>query len=64
MTIRVRLTRKFAQRINGIDLSRVRTGEELDLPAREAQLLIAEGWAAPIDDDSAPSGDRRRPKRK
>jgi hypothetical protein len=49
MAIRVRLTRKFAQIINGIDLSRAKAGEELDLSARDAQVLIAEGWAALID---------------
>lgn len=49
MAVRVRLTRKFAQIINGIDLSRAKAGEELDLSARDAQLLIAEGWAALID---------------
>jgi hypothetical protein len=41
--------RKFAQVINGIDLSGAKAGEELDLSARDAQVLIAEGWAAPID---------------
>ena len=45
MAIRVRLTRKFAQILNGIDLSRVTAGETLELPAREAQLLVAEGRA-------------------
>ena len=49
MSIRVRLTRKFAQMINGIDLSRARAGEEIDLSPRDAELLIAEGWASLID---------------
>ena len=49
MSIRVRLTRKFAQIINGIDLSRARAGEEIDLSPREAELLVAEGWASLID---------------
>ena len=48
MAIKVRLTRKFAQFINGVDLSRARAGEEIELSARDAELLIAEGWAAPI----------------
>lgn len=49
MSIRVRLTRKFAQIINGIDLSRAREGEEMELSPREAELLVAEGWASLID---------------
>ena len=43
--MRVRLTRKLAQRVDGIDLSRYREGDLLDLSKREAQLLVAEGWA-------------------
>ena len=44
---KVRLTRKFAQMINGIDLTRVRAGDDVELSAREADMLIAEGWATP-----------------
>jgi hypothetical protein len=43
--MKVRLTRKFADLINGIDLSRAHTGETLDLTQREAEILLAEGWA-------------------
>lgn len=43
--MKVRLTRKFADLINGVDLSRAHTGETLDLSEREAALLMAEGWA-------------------
>jgi hypothetical protein len=43
--MRVRLTRKFADLINGIDLSKAHTGETLDLSQREAEILMAEGWA-------------------
>ena len=43
--MKVRLTRKFADLINGIDLSKAHTGETLDLSEREAELLLAEGWA-------------------
>jgi hypothetical protein len=61
MTIKVRLTRKFAQFINGVDLSQVRAGEEVELSDREADILIAEGWASPIDtaDDKPPRRSRR-----
>jgi hypothetical protein len=43
--MKVRLTRKFADLINGIDLSKAHTGETLDLSARDAEILMAEGWA-------------------
>ena len=43
--MKVRLIRKFADLIDGIDLSRAKAGETLDLPAHDANLLIAEGWA-------------------
>lgn len=61
MSIKVRLTRKFAQILNGIDLSRTKTGEEIELSDREAELLIAEGWALPLDvaDDKDTSRSRR-----
>ena len=43
--MKVRLTRKFADLINGIDLSKAHTGETLDLSTRDAEMLLAEGWA-------------------
>jgi|SRR4051794_27393603 hypothetical protein len=44
----VQLTRKLADRVDGIDLAGVREGDVLDLGPREAELLIAEGWAVPV----------------
>jgi len=52
---RVRLTRKFADLIDGIDLSRVKTGEVVDVSPTDACLLVAEGWATldgPADETS------------
>jgi hypothetical protein len=43
--MRVRLTRKLAERIDGVDLSRHKIGDCLDLPESEGQLLLAEQWA-------------------
>lgn len=43
--VRVRLTRKLAKEIDGVDLSDNDVGEVIDLPARKARLLIAERWA-------------------
>jgi hypothetical protein len=43
----VRLTRKLAAILDGIDVSDWCIGEVFDLPILHAQLLIAEGWAEP-----------------
>jgi hypothetical protein len=43
----VRLTRKYADVLNGVNLRGHDVGDRLPLPPREAQLLIAEGWADP-----------------
>lgn len=43
--MRVRLLHKFAERIDGVDLTNHRVGEVADLPSEHAHLLIAEGWA-------------------
>ncbi len=44
----VRLTRKYAEVIDGIDLSGRAVGDRVPLPPREAHLLLAEGWAEPV----------------
>ena len=43
--MRVRLVKKLAEQIDGIDLTRYRVGDFLILPQRASALLIAEGWA-------------------
>jgi hypothetical protein len=43
--MQIRLTRKFATVINGIDLSSYKVGDILDLRDRDAQMLVDEGWA-------------------
>lgn len=43
--MRVRLRKKFAEMIDGIDLTRHKVGDYLLLRVEEAALLIAEGWA-------------------
>jgi hypothetical protein len=42
--MKVRLTRKLAQRINGIDLSTHQVGDMIDLPLEQARLIVVEGW--------------------
>jgi hypothetical protein len=51
-TVRVRLTRKLAAVLNG-DVTSINTGDLIELPPRAASMLIAEGWAEPVND--APS---------
>ena len=43
--VRVRLTKKLANRMDGVDVSPHRVGDILDLPAAQARLLVAEEWA-------------------
>lgn len=52
----IRLTRKLADCIDGVDLSHYSVGDVLDLPAWEAHLLIAEAWASPSE---APADETR-----
>jgi hypothetical protein len=51
----VRLTKKLADRIDGVNLKGKRVGQRLHLPFRAAQLLILEGWAEMVER-------RRRPR--
>jgi hypothetical protein len=50
--MRIRLLRKLADRLNGIDVSSYNEGDVLDLPRAEAELLIAERWALQFRDPS------------
>ena len=43
----VRLIRKYAEMIDGVDLGDATVGDRLELPPRDADVLIAEGWAVP-----------------
>jgi len=45
----IRLTKKLAEWIDGIDLRRRRVGEVFNAPTAVARLLIAEGWAEMIE---------------
>jgi hypothetical protein len=49
--MRIRLTRKLSQRLNGVDISRQSVGDIVDLPRHDAELLLAEGWALPATDN-------------
>lgn len=59
--MRVVLTRKFAEIIDGVDLSSRKVGDVFDASADDARLLIAEQWAF-ADRRAVPrSSDGRRP---
>lgn len=45
--MKVRLTKKYAERIDDIDLSGREVGDLLELPPPVARLLVAEEWAMP-----------------
>jgi hypothetical protein len=47
--LRVRVIRKLAERLNGVDLSKVRVGDSLDVSSRDGRMLIAEGWAELVE---------------
>jgi len=51
---RIRLTRKLAEAIDGVDLRGWTVGEVREIPEHDARYLIAEGWAQP---DGAASRD-------
>ncbi len=48
--MRIRLTRKFALRLDGVDVSTHRVGDAFDLPDQSARLLMLEGWAEPVEE--------------
>jgi hypothetical protein len=45
--MRVVLTRKLANCLDGVDVSDRQVGDVLDLPAADARSLLAEQWAIP-----------------
>ena len=59
---KIRLTQKLAQKLNGIDLSGIRAGDDIEVSQRDAEILIAEGWAVAIAE--AHDREARRPRRR
>ena len=50
--MKVRLTRKLAESIDGVDLVDRRVGDVFEVPEIAARLLLAEGWA--VGESAAP----------
>lgn len=49
--VSVRLLRKYAEMIDGVNLEKASVGDRLDLSPRDANILMAEGWAVRADDE-------------
>ena len=64
--MQVRLTRKFAEILNGLDLRPFNVGEVIDLDDQPAVMLLMEGWALRVDNGPSTADDRRprQPRRK
>jgi hypothetical protein len=41
----IRLIKKLAAVLNGIDVSALKVGDIIDLPDTAARVMVAEGWA-------------------
>jgi len=68
--MRIRLTKKFANVLNGVDLTQARVGRLMTVPDRDGEMLIAEGWAVPhfrartVPVSPAEAGDQYRSNRR
>jgi len=51
--VRVRLIRKIAEHVDGVDVTGHAVGETFELTSAEAALLVAEGWAVLASEDGA-----------
>ncbi len=58
--MRIRLVRKFANAINGIDLASVSVGDIVELKLPQAVMLIREGWAEPLEKSSSNAPDQHK----
>ena len=52
--IQLQLTQKVDHRINSYDLSKYEAGQIVEVPGYIALLLLAEGWATPVNSPVAP----------
>jgi hypothetical protein len=61
--MRIRLTRRLAESLDDVDLSRRRVGDAFDLSDRDGGMLIAEGWAVKVDTVRAHGSTANQPRR-
>jgi hypothetical protein len=50
---RIRLTKKLAAVLNGLDVSSLKIGDIIELPDSAAHMMIREGWAELVTDQSS-----------
>jgi hypothetical protein len=65
--VKIKLTKKLADSLNGLDLTTMRVGAVIDLDDPLARMLLAERWAeemSPADARDAADDRSRRRKRK
>ena len=60
--VRVTLIRKYAEIIDGVDLSDHVVGETFRLPPNQARLLIGEQWAIPAPREKGASKPVEQPR--
>jgi hypothetical protein len=58
--VRIRLTKKLATSLNGVDLSSFNVGDIVELPDAAARMIIAERWAE-LANDQTPVPPPRQP---
>jgi hypothetical protein len=58
LTSRIRLVKKLARYLNGVDLTSLKVGECVNLPDSVARMLLAEGWAELVNGDAATNGSK------
>jgi hypothetical protein len=58
--MRVRLIRKLAEALDGVDLSAYAVGDVLDVGRYTAELLIAEQWVEEVPETSTPVPSKRK----
>ena len=57
--MKVKLVKKLADVLNGVDLTKVGVGDTLDLKSHQAVLLIREGWAESVEESSTNRSERK-----
>lgn len=52
--MKVRLTKRLADFLDGVDLTGLSVGDVVELPPREARILIKEEWGIRVDPETRP----------
>lgn len=60
----VRLTRQLAEALDGYGLRAYSVGDVVDLPDGFAMIVLAEGWAEPVQGEPRDMCDDRPPRRR